>query len=184
VITEYAVHKLGLSTLTAGWLIQTAEPLSAAQLSNARSAAAAAGMNIETKSSIPTSATITDWATIVGIVLALGILAMTIGLIRSETAGELRIIVATGASGRTRRGLTASTAGALALIGAVVGTATAYVALIGFSRTNALDGLSSLADVPVTNLLAILIGMPVAAAIVGWLAAWREPKGVSRQLVA
>jgi len=184
VITEYAVHKLGLTPITSGWLVQTPQPLSAAQLSNARSTAAAAGLSIESKSSIPTSATITDWATIVGIVLALGILAMTIGLIRSETAGELRIIVATGASSRTRRSLTASTAGALALIGAVVGTATAYVALIGFSRTSALDGLSSLADVPVTNLLAVLIGMPVVATIVGWLAAWREPKGVSRQLVA
>jgi putative ABC transport system permease protein len=184
VITEYAVHTLGLTPIISGWLIQTAQPLSAAQLSNARSTAAAAGMSIESKSSIPTSATITDWATIVGVVLALGILAMTIGLIRSETAGELRIIVATGASSRTRRSLTASTAGALALIGAVVGTVTAYVALIGFSRTSALDGLSSLADVPVANLLSILIGMPVVAAIVGWLAAWREPKGVSRQLVA
>jgi putative ABC transport system permease protein len=184
VITEYAVHKLGLTPITSGWLVQTPQPLSAAQLSNARSTAASAGLSIESKSSIPTSATITDWATIVGIVLALGILAMTIGLIRSETVGELRIIVATGASSRTRRSLTASTAGALALIGAVVGTATAYVALIGFSRTSALDGLSSLADVPVTNLLAVLIGMPVVATIVGWLAAWREPKGVSRQLVA
>ncbi|HEV7957917.1 MAG TPA: FtsX-like permease family protein [Acidimicrobiales bacterium] len=184
VITEYAVHQLGLTADTAGWLIQTPQPLSAAQLTNARATAAAAGMSIESKSSIPTSATIIDWATIVGIVLALGILAMTIGLIRSETAGELRILVATGASSRTRRSLTAATAGALAFIGAVVGTAAAYIALIGFSRTNALDGLSSLASVPVLNLLLILLAMPAAAAIVAWLAAWREPSGVSRQLVA
>ncbi len=184
VITEYAVHKLGLSPITAGWLIQTAQPLSAAQISDAKSTASAAGLSIETKSSIPTSATITDWATIVGVLLALGILAMSIGLIRSETAGDLRIIIATGASSRTRRNLTASTAGALALVGALVGTATAYVAVIGFSRSNALDGLSSLTAVPVTNLLLVLIGMPVVAAGVGWLAAWREPKGVSRQLVA
>jgi putative ABC transport system permease protein len=184
VITEYAVHKLGLTPITSGWLIETAQPLSAAQLSGARSTAAAAGMSIETKSSIPTSATITDWATIVGIALALGILAMTIGLIRSETAGELRILVATGASSRTRRSLTAATAGALALIGAVIGTAAAYVAVIGFSRTNALDGLSSLTAVPVVNLLSVLVGMPVFAVIVAWLSAWREPKGVSRQLVA
>lgn len=177
------MHKLGLTPITAGWLIQTAQPLSAAQLSDARSTAGAAGMSIETKSSIPTSATITDWATIVGIVLALGILAMSIGMIRSETSGDLRIIVATGASSRTRRNLTASTAGALALIGAVMGTATAYVAVVGFSRSNALDGLSSLTAVPVTNLLLVLIGMPVVAAVVGWLAAWPEPSGVSRQLV-
>lgn len=184
VVTQYAVHELGLSPVISGWFVQTAQPLSAAQLSDARSIANAAGLKIETKSSIPTSATITDWATIVGIVLALGILAMSIGLIRSETAGDLRIIIATGASSRTRRNLTASTAGALALIGAVVGTATAYVAVIGFSRTSALDGLSSLTAVPVANLLLVLIGMPVLAAVVGWLAAWREPKDVSRQLVA
>ena len=183
VITEYAVKRLGLTPVTSGWLVETAKPLSAAQLTGARASAAAAGMNIETKSSIPTSATIIDWATLVGILLALGVLAMTIGLIRSETAGDLRILAATGASSRTRRSLTAATAGALALVGAVVGTAAAYVAMIGFSRTNALDGISSLASVPVANLLTILVAMPLVAAIVGWLAAWREPKGTSGQVI-
>jgi putative ABC transport system permease protein len=183
VITEYAVKRLGLTPITSGWLVETSKPLSAAQLTGARGTAAAAGMSIESKSSIPTSATIIDWATLVGILLALGILAMTIGLIRSETAGDLRILAATGASSRTRRSLTASTAGALALVGAVVGTVAAYVAMIGFSRTNALDGISSLASVPVANLLTILVAMPLVAAIVGWLAAWREPKGLSGQVI-
>ena len=183
VITEYAVHKLGLSTLVSGWLVQTPTPLSAAQLTDARGAAAAAGLSIETKSSIPTSRAIIDWATLVGIALALGILAMTIGLIRSETAGDLRILAATGASQRTRRGLTAATAGSLAFVGAVLGTAAAYVAMFGFSRTSALDGISSLTSVPVANLLLILLAMPATAAAVGWLAAWREPQGASRQLV-
>ena len=183
VITEYAVKRLGLAPITSGWLVETAKPLSAAQLTGARGTAAAAGMNIESKSSIPTSASIIDWATLVGILLALGILAMTIGLIRSETAGDLRILAATGASSRTRRSLTAATAGALALVGAVVGTAAAYVAMIGFSRTSALDGISSLASVPVANLLTILVAMPLVAAIVGWLSAWREPKGLSGQVI-
>jgi putative ABC transport system permease protein len=183
VITEYAVKRLGLTPITSGWLVETSKPLSAAQLTGARGTAAAAGMSIESKSSIPTSATIIDWATLVGILLALGILAMTIGLIRSETAGDLRILAATGASSRTRRSLTAATAGALALVGAVVGTAAAYVAMIGFSRTNALDGISSLASVPVANLLTILVAMPLVAATVGWLAAWREPKGLSGQVI-
>jgi len=183
VITEYAVHRLGLTPITSGWLIETAKPLNAAQITGARATAAAAGMRIETKSSIPTSATIIDWATLVGILLALGILAMTIGLIRSETAGDLRILAATGASGRTRRSLTAATAGALALVGAVVGTAAAYLAMIGFSRTNSLDGISSLASVPVANLLTILVAMPLVAAAVAWLAAWREPRGLSGQVI-
>jgi putative ABC transport system permease protein len=183
VITEYAVQQLGLTPITSGWLVETSKPLSAAQLTGARGTAEAAGLSIESKSSIPTSAAIIDWATLVGILLALGILAMTIGLIRSETAGDLRILAATGASSRTRRSLTGATAGALALVGAVVGTAAAYLAMFGFSRTNALDGISSLASVPVANLLTILVAMPVVAAIVGWLAAWREPPGRSGQVI-
>ena len=183
VITEYAVKGLGLATTTSGWLVQTDSPLSASQLTNVRGAAAAAGLSIESKSSMPTSATIVDWATLVGVVLALGILAMTIGLIRSETAGDLRILMATGASRWTRRGLTAATAGALALVGAVLGTAAAYLAMVGFSRTSALDGLSSLAAVPVINLLLILVAMPLFATVIGWLAAWREPVTASRQLI-
>jgi putative ABC transport system permease protein len=183
VITEYAVQKLGLTPYTTGWLVETAKPLGAAQLTGARATAAAAHMSIETKSSIPTSATIIDWATLVGILLALGVLAMTIGLIRSETAGDLRILSATGASNRTRRNLTASTAGALALLGAVVGIIGAYLAMVGFSSNNNLDGLSSLTSVPVANLLMILVAMPLVAACVGWLAAWREPTGTSRNTV-
>lgn len=54
---------------------------------------------------------IIDWATMFGLVLALGILAMSVGLICSETAADPRTLTATGASGRTRRALTAVTAG-------------------------------------------------------------------------
>jgi putative ABC transport system permease protein len=183
VITEYAVQKLGLAPITSGWIVETSKPLSALQLTGARATAAAAGLSIESKSSIPTSATIIDWATVVGILLALGILAMSIGLIRSETASDLRILSATGASTRTRRSLTAATAGSLALVGAVVGTVGAYIAMVGFSSNNNLDGLSSLTSVPVTNLLLILVAMPLVATVVAWLAAWREPSGVSRQVV-
>ncbi|MGA7834096.1 MAG: FtsX-like permease family protein [Acidimicrobiales bacterium] len=181
VITEHAVHDLGLSTQTSGWFIQTAQPLSALQLSDARATAAAAGMSIETKSSIPTSATIINWATLIGVLLALGVLAMSIGLIRSETASDLRILTAEGASSFTRRNLTSATAGALAFVGALVGTVAGYLALIAFSRTNSLDGLSSLASVPVANLLLIVLGMPALAAGVGWIFAGKEPSGINQQ---
>ena len=56
-------------------------------------------MTVETRTSMPTSATIVNWATVFGIVLALAILAMSVGLIRSETASDLRTLAATGASG-------------------------------------------------------------------------------------
>jgi putative ABC transport system permease protein len=181
VITEHAVRQLGLKVITAGWLIQAPHPPTATQISNARLAAAAAGMTIETKSSTPSSAEIIDWATAFGILLALGILATTVGLIRSESAGDLRTLTATGAGSFARRALTATTAGALALLGAVLGTAVAYVGALGYSWSNPLDGLSGLSSVPVTNLLIILIGMPLAGTVAGWLLAGREPSIISHQ---
>ena len=60
--------------------------------------------------------------------IALGVLAMSVGLIRSESAGDLRTLAAIGASGRTRRAITSATAGALALLGAVLGSAVAFAA--------------------------------------------------------
>jgi putative ABC transport system permease protein len=181
VITEHALHALGLRASATGWLFQAPHNPTAAQITSARLTAAAAGMTIETKSSTPTSAEILDYATVFGIVLALGILAMSIGLIRSETARDLRTLAATGASSLTRRELTAATAFALALGGAVLGTVAAYVAAIGYAWANPLDGLSELSSVPVWNLLLIVVGMPTVAAVVGWLMAGREPAAIGRQ---
>jgi putative ABC transport system permease protein len=181
VITEHAIHQLGLQVTTAGWLIQTPHPPTAAQISNARLTSAAAGLTIETKSSAPSSSEIISWATVFGIVLALGILAMSVGLIRSETAGDLRTLTATGAGSSARRTLTAATAGALALAGAVLGTVAAYVGAIAYSWDNPLDGLSELSNIPVQSLLFILVGMPLIAAAAGWLLAGREPAALGHQ---
>ena len=181
VITEHAIRQLGLSTSPQGWLIQAPHPPTAAQIRNAQSTAGAAGMTVETRNSIPTSAEIINWATVFGVLLALGILAMAVGLIRSETASDLRTLAATGASSPTRRTLTAATAGALGLLGAVLGTVAAYVAAIGYAWDNQLDGLSELSSVPTENLLIILVGMPLIAAVAGWLLAGREPADLGRQ---
>jgi len=182
VITERAVQQLGLQPTTSGWLIETAHALSASQIDSARLAAAAAGLTIETKNDEPTSAEVINWATAFGIALALAILAMSIGLIRSETASDLRTLTATGASGRTRRTLTAATAGALGFLGALLGTAAGYLGVIGWLRNNSLNGgISALGNVPVENLLVILVGMPLAAVVIGWLLAGREPTAIAHQ---
>ena len=186
VITEHAIRTLHLQTgpgSVAGWLIQATNPLTSAQIHNAQVAAAAANMSVETRSSVPTSATIVNWATVFGIVLALAILAMSVGLIRSETASDLRTLTATGASGRTRRNITAATAGALGFTGAVLGTVGGYIGTAGWFRTNSLNGglTAIFTTVPVTNLLIILIGMPLVAAIGGWIFAGRQPRDLGHQ---
>jgi putative ABC transport system permease protein len=185
VLTEHAVRSLGLGSTVAtqGWLIEAAKPLTAEQTHDVQAQAAAAGVvSVETKNDEPTSSDVLNWATVLAIALALAILAMSVGLVRSETAGDLRTLTATGASSSTRRTLNAATAGALALLGAVLGTLAGYVGVAGYLRGNSLNGgISSLGNVPVTNLLVILVGMPVLAVVIGWLLAGREPAAIARQ---
>ena len=117
--------------------------------------------------------------TAAGALLALGILALTVGLIRGESAGDLRTLAATGATPRVRRALTATTAGALALLGALLGIAGAYVVLLATYY----DNLGYLRDVPVLYLALAVIGVPLAAAAAGWLVAGREPPAIARQVI-
>ena len=185
VVTEHAITTLHLqsSVQTNGWLITVPGGLTPAQITTAQQLAASASgnMSVETRNSIPSLAQIIDAATIFGIVLALGILGLSVGLVRSEAARDLRTLTAAGASGTTRRTITAATAGALAFTGAVVGIVGGYIAAIGFFRSNSLDGLSELTSIPVTNLLVIGVGMPLAAIVLGWLLAGRDPAGIARQ---
>jgi putative ABC transport system permease protein len=182
VITEHAMRQLHLQASTSDWLVQGAQPFTGEQIGRAQSGASIAQLSVESKNDQPTSFEIVNWATLFGIALALGILAMSIGLIRSETSSDLRTLTATGASSFTRRALTAVTAGALGFLGALLGTAGGYIALIGWLRGNSLNGgISSLGNVPINNLLLMLVGMPVLATVVGWTLAGREPSGVARQ---
>jgi putative ABC transport system permease protein len=102
---------------------------------------------------------------------------MTVGLIRGESAGDLRTLTATGAAGTTRRTLTAATAGALALLGVLLGTSGAYLALIaGYA-----NDIGSLGQVPVLHLTVTIGGVPVVAIAGGWLLAGREPPTFARR---
>jgi putative ABC transport system permease protein len=177
VITAHAMRVLRLHLVTSGWLFQTPRPLTAAQLNTARQLAAAAGATIETKSGEASLSQILSGATAVGILIALGVLAMTVGLIRSETASDLRTLAATGAGGTTRRNLTAVTAGALGLLGALTGTAIAYLTAISWFRHASVIASTA----PVAELAVILAGLPLAAAVGGWLFAGRQPPMITRQ---
>jgi putative ABC transport system permease protein len=183
VITESALGRLHIASESSldGWIIQANGPITSAQITNAQAVAATNNLSIDSKNDAPTSAEIVNWATVFAIALALGILAMSVGLIRSETASELRTLTATGASSRTRRSLTAVTAGGLAFLGALLGTLAAYVGLAGWFHSNSLEGgLSDIIDhIPWNNLFLIVIAMPFVAMIVGWTLAGRDPTAIS-----
>jgi putative ABC transport system permease protein len=178
-ITPGGLRRHGWNQIPGGWLIESSKPLTSGQLADTRERAAASGLALETRKEPPSFTTVKALATGAGALLALAILAMTVGLIRSESAGDLRTLTATGATPRIRRMLTATTAGALALLGAVLGVAGAYIVL----GATYYDDLSYLSHVPFTYLALAVVGVPLAAASAGWLLAGREPPAISRPVI-
>jgi putative ABC transport system permease protein len=178
VITEHAVAKYGLNEHVAGWLITTPQPLSTQQISQVRTIAAADGVSIESKSGELGLGQIANGATALGLLIALGVLAMSVGLIRGETARDLRTLTATGASGTTRRAITAATAGALGLLGAVLGAAGAMIAGFAWAHSSL---TVTFGNVPLLDYLLLLVVLPGAAAAGGWLLAGRDPAAIARQ---
>jgi putative ABC transport system permease protein len=177
-ITSHGVQQLGLSPTPIGWLVSAARPLTPAQVDKARLTAVSAGLalTVETRPLAANLSRLRTGAVVIGGAVALGVLAMTVGLIRSEAGRDLSTLAANGAGRGTRRRLTAATALTLALLGAALGTAGAYAALIAWYHRN----LHALTSVPVSHLTGLLVGLPLVAAAAAWLLAGREPPVLSR----
>jgi putative ABC transport system permease protein len=178
-VTLNGLRRHGWKQVPAGWLVESSSPLTTQQITTARNLAAQAGLEVETQRQRTSLATPMAIATAAGALLALAILAMTVGLIRSESAGDLRTLSATGATSRIRRALTAATACALALLGALLGIAGAYAVLAATYH----DDLGYLIHVPILYLVVLVVGVPLAATAAGWLVAGREPPAIARSAI-
>jgi putative ABC transport system permease protein len=178
-MTLRGLHRRRWTQIQSGWLVQSSQPVTAAQLAAARDVAAKAGLIIEARNSQASLAAISAAATAAGALLALGVLAMTVALMRTEAAGDLRTLTAAGATSTTRRTLTATTAGGLALLGALLGSASAYLAL----AAGHLSDLSTLSRVPLPYLAITILGVPLAAALTGWILAGRKPPSIARRVL-
>ena len=178
-ITLDGLRRRGWRQIPSGWLVESSRPLTSEQIAAARELAADAGLTIEVQREPTSQAKLSAIAAAAGALLALAILAMTVGLIRGETAGDLRTLTAAGATSKVRRTLTAATAGGLALLGALLGVAGAYVVVVA----TYLDDLGYLSRIPVLYLVLIVVGVPMAAAAAGWLLAGREPPAIARPAI-
>ena len=176
-ITVNGLRREHWTQIRSGWMIKSARPLHAAQIAAAREVAARSGLVIESRNTQASLATIRTLATAAGALIALGVLALTVGLIRAEAAGDVRTLTAIGATSSTRRTLTATTAGTLALLGALLGSGAAYLALAAGHRSD----ISVLSQVPVLDLALTIVGVPAGAALAGWILAGRRPPSVARQ---
>lgn len=178
-VTPAALRDRGWEAARAAWLIESTAPISDDQSAEAVQVAADAGITVETRDSQGNLHALRAGATAVGMLVALGILAMTVGLIRTEASGDLRILTATGATSRMRRRITAATSGVLALLGALIGAVGAFVAIIAIHVRD----LGTLVPVPGLHLVLIVVGVPLAAAGAGWLLAGREPSAIARRVM-
>jgi len=178
-ITVNGLRRHGWKQPPIGWLVESSRPLTSDQIASARDIAARAGLAIEFRRENRSRDTVMAIATGAGALFALGILALTVGLIRSESGRDLRILTATGATARIRRKLTAATAGALALLGALLGVVGAYLVL----TATYYDDLAYLSHPPVVFLALAVVGVPLAAAAAGWLVAGREPPAIARAAI-
>jgi putative ABC transport system permease protein len=178
-ITLDGLRRHGWRQIPSGWLVESTRPLTSEQISDARDFAAAGGLTIEVQRGTASFTTLIAIATAAGALLALAILAMTVGLIRSEAAADLRTLTATGATSRIRRTLTAATAGGLALLGALLGVTGAYLML----GATYFDKLDYLGRIPVLYLVLMVVGIPLAATAAGWLLAGREPPAIARAVI-
>ena len=178
-ITLDALARRGWEAAPVGWFIAAARPITGEQMAAAREVAANADLMVEARDGVnlATLRSVRSGAMTAGIVVAISILALAVGLIRSEAAGDLRILTATGATASIRRMLTAATAGGLAVLGVVLGIAGAYLGLAASSVTE----LDTLAGVPVGYLAIVAVGVPLLAAAAGWLLGGRQPSALARR---
>jgi hypothetical protein len=165
-----------LVPVRAGWLVDLDRPLSSDALAEARDLAAGAGLVIETRDSEGGLTVVRTVATGIGVLIALSILAMTAGLLRSDAAQDMRTLEATGATRSTRRTVAAATCCVLAVAGAVLAIGAAYGALIAGYWPDA----GRLRNVPLAHLAVIAVGLPLVATALAWLLGGRERLDVTR----
>jgi putative ABC transport system permease protein len=176
-ITSSAMVRHGWTAAPIGWFVQAGHQLTERELNRVRAQAADAGFTVESRREQASLSSLRTAATVIGILLCLGVLSTTVGLIRAEGANDLRTLTATGAPRRIRRSLTATTAGALALLGVVLGLAGAYLGLISLLHRD----FRYLGEVPVTPLAFVVIGLPLVATVAGWVLAGRPAPTIARR---
>jgi putative ABC transport system permease protein len=176
-MTPAGLEVRGWNRARAGWLLEGSGPITDAQFDRVRLIAASSGMTVEGRADQANLRSVRTAATAAGIAVALGVLAMTVGLIRVEASPDMRTLTATGASKRIRRSVTAATTGLLAVGGSALG---AFGAISGF-LAGYHDDLGALTPLPAAQLLTIVFGLPILGAAVSWLLAGSEPTSIVRR---
>ena len=97
------IHRRGWTTTTVGWLLDAPAAVTDAQIAELRHVAVDHGLLVEDREERSSLLALRWGATGAGVLVALAVLAMIVGLIRAEATGDTRILSATGATSTIRR---------------------------------------------------------------------------------
>lgn len=170
-LTPDTVRKQGWETVTVGWMLVIPAPIDTRTLA-ALQGAANDDVLIEVHQVRSARSSVVAITAVAGSALALAVLAMTVSLIRAESASQTRTLAAIGARRTTRRTISAVTAGLLALAAAILAIPTGYLALaVAMSDPDTNYPFV----VPLVPLGIVLVAVPVIAVAGAWLLHGGEP---------
>lgn len=164
------IEEAGWEAIPSGQWLVDATSVTREELSDAREIAATTGLTIEVRDAQRGLGTVRAIATVVGVLVALGVITVMVGLIEGETARDRATVTATGAPSVVRRSITMTTAATLAILGVLLGGAAAVVIV----TAGYLNDPGVLWRIPVGYVLMIAIGTPLVAGLGGWIVGGRD----------
>lgn len=162
-LSPAAVEAAGLESATVGWIVldPDGEPLTDEVRDRVRQEGGELGV-VELRDPPPTTVGVRASAALVAMVVGLVVLVAAVSLTRTESARDLRLLTAVGASPATRRWVGAATAALLASAGAALG-----VVLGALPQLTMLagPGAARTPAVPWIELAVVLVAFPVLAGL-------------------
>jgi putative ABC transport system permease protein len=166
-IPQRAVVEGGLATVTAGWVLESPSPITADQRTELREANAGSfWIDLPDPSGSEDLHSIRLVASLIAYAAGLAVLAMTVGLVRSEAQDADRTLTAVGAPARTQRWIAGATAGLLSFAGSILAVPIGLLFLV--AMTSNPSGKNTF-TVPWRNLTVIPVGLPLIATIGAFL---------------
>lgn len=175
-LTPASVAARGWDRVIVGWVIVDDHPLAGDAHADLRTAAGGDAL-VEVQRRSPSRATFRVVAAAIGAIVALGVLALAVGLIRAEASAQTRTLAAIGAPARTRRAIAAATAGFLALAGAALAVPGGYLALLVTMSTPDTN-YPFVLPWPALGIITLLV--PAAASVGAWLLSGRQPSTLAK----
>ncbi len=158
------VGNLGFERVGLGWHVSGSSPLSAEERAALRTAVGPE-LLLEFSQEPQPSSGLRQIALAAGLTIGVGIAFAAVGLFVAELSGDLKTLVAIGASPRNTRSLAASIAAILAGCGALAGVAIGYLPLIALLSA---EEFSINFVVPWSTLVSMVVLFPALAGVVGW----------------